>query len=85
MELRDTFHAYSDDNWTWLEEAEFVQLDLRTRRALLHGRAATGRVRGHRGVTSAIWKRAGRILPAAGRNRCGHQTIRESTRCDSTR
>lgn len=43
LELRDTFHVYSDDDWTWLEEAEFADLDLKTRRALLQGRAATGR------------------------------------------
>ena len=42
LELRDTFDVYSDDDWTWLEEAEFADLDLKTRRALLHGRAATG-------------------------------------------
>jgi len=110
LSLRDTFHVYSDDNWTWLEEREFVALDLRTKRALLHGRAATGKVRDvpdgarhliesqrvdsrivwwphllrrigdqpmlsyvenglppsrHRDVTSATWKRAGRVLPGA--------------------
>lgn len=40
LELRDTFHVYSDDGWTWLEEAEFADLDLATRRALLRGRPA---------------------------------------------
>jgi len=45
LDIRDTFHVYSDDDWTWLEEAEFADLSLRTRRALLHGRAATGRLR----------------------------------------
>ncbi len=45
LDIRDTFHVYSDDGWTWLEEAEFVALSLRNRRALLHGRAATGRLR----------------------------------------
>ncbi len=44
LELRDTFHVYNDDDWTWLEEAEFAHLHLKTRRALLHGRAATGHV-----------------------------------------
>lgn len=42
LELTDTFHVYSDDDWTWLEEAEFADLDLKIRRALLHERAATG-------------------------------------------
>jgi hypothetical protein len=45
LNLRDTFHVYSDENWTWLEEPEFTGLDLATKRALLHRRAATGRVR----------------------------------------
>lgn len=45
LEVRDTFHVYSDDDWTWLEEAEFAGLSLATRRALLYGRAATGRLR----------------------------------------
>jgi hypothetical protein len=45
LSLRDTFHVYSDENWTWLEEPEFADLHLSTKRALLHGRAATGRVR----------------------------------------
>lgn len=110
LDIRDTFHVYSDDDWTWLEEEEFVDLNLRVRRALLRGRAATGRLRDvpdhasglvesqrtdsrivwwpsllrrvghqpllsyvenglppsrHRQVTSAIWARAGRLLPGA--------------------
>lgn len=44
LSLRDTFHIYSDENWTWLEEPEFTALDLTTKRALLRGRAATGRL-----------------------------------------
>lgn len=44
LELRDTFHVYSDDSWTWLEEAEFIDLDLKTRRAVIYRRAATGRL-----------------------------------------
>jgi hypothetical protein len=44
LEIRDTFHVYSDGGWTWLEEAEFSNLDLGTRRRLLRGRAATGRL-----------------------------------------
>lgn len=45
LELRDTFHVYSDDHWTWLDEPEFTKIGLKTRRALLHGRAATGRLK----------------------------------------
>lgn len=45
LSLRDTFHVYGDENWTWLEEPEFTALDLTTKRALLRGRAATGRLR----------------------------------------
>lgn len=45
LDVRDTFHVYSEVGWTWLEEAEFVRLPFRTRRALLRGRAATGRLR----------------------------------------
>lgn len=44
LSLRDTFHVYSDENWTWLEEPEFTNLDRTTKRALLRGRAATGRM-----------------------------------------
>lgn len=44
LEIRDAFHVYSDDGWTRLEEEEFAGLDLTTRRALLQGRAATGRL-----------------------------------------
>lgn len=43
LDVRDTFHVYSD-SWTWLEESEFVTLSGRVRRALLHRRAATGRL-----------------------------------------
>lgn len=44
LSLRDTFHVYSDEDWTWLEQPEFTALDLPTKRALLRDRAATGRV-----------------------------------------
>lgn len=54
LDIRDTFHVYSDEGWTWLEEAEFVALSLRTRRALLHGRAATGRLRDLHDAARAI-------------------------------
>ena len=43
LNLRDTFHVYSDESWTWLEEPEFTHLSTRMQRALVHGRAATGR------------------------------------------
>jgi len=42
-EVRDTFHMYGG-SWIWLEEAEFRQLPLKARRALLRGREATGRL-----------------------------------------
>lgn len=54
LSLRDTFHVYSDENWTWLEEPEFKAFDRRTKRALLHRRAATGRVRSLTGKARQI-------------------------------
>lgn len=44
LSVRDTFHVYDDPSWTWLEQPEFEALDRTTRRALLRGRPATGRV-----------------------------------------
>lgn len=43
-EVRDTFWMYGG-HWAWLDEQEFVALPLRTRRTLVRGRQATGRLR----------------------------------------
>lgn len=52
-EVRDTFHLYGAPQ-VWLEEAEFTQLPLRARRALLSGREATGRLTQHSEAVRAI-------------------------------
>ncbi|WP_154792969.1 hypothetical protein [Occultella kanbiaonis] len=42
-EIRDTFHLY-DGDWVWLTQDEYTSLALATRRALLFGREALGRL-----------------------------------------